>query len=290
MMEGEEDREKLFLEKLGLSEDVKNALSDKEKPLDEVVNLYTSNFTNLTKQTYINNWDEDRVGQIKKEAQIGTYNAVEKKVSEILGLKSENYKDVDKGRLEKMLQDAATHYNSTIEDLKKVGKSGGADEVTVQQLKDQLTQANQRLEELKELEEGLPTKLDAVRKEVQDKYFISQSTHSAIDKIENILPGIDKDIIMMVLDKIAILEVEEDKSGKPTIAIKDPTTKAPYKSSPTANYTNLSLFVQKEILEKKNWIAKQNTTNTPPANNGGGEGSGGKKQWKIHKNAQNATK
>ena len=288
MMEGEEDRGKLFLDKLGLSEDVKNALADKDKPLDEVVNLYTSNFTKLTQQTYINNWDEDRVGQIKKDAQIGTYNVVEKKVGEILGLDSSNYKDVDKGRLEKMLNDAATKYNSTISDLKKsVGSKKGVDDITVQQLKDQLAEANGKLEEFKGLKEGLPSQLEAAKREIEDKYLVNSAIHTAIDGIENIIPGIDKEVIMMVLNKTALLEVERDDNGKATIAIKDPSTQAPFKSSPTANYTNLSLLIQKEILEKKNWIAKQKTTSTQSTTN---TGEGGKKQWKIHKNAQNAIK
>lgn len=289
MKEGEEDRGKLFLDKLGLSEDVKAALNDKEKPIEDVVNLYTNNFTELTKKTYINGWDEERVGSIKKQTQIGTYNAIEKKVSEILKLKSEDYKDIDKGRLEKMLTDAATYYNSTIEELtKQANKKGGGDLETINQLKSQLQTANTQITELTASIEKHPTELEAAKRSVEDAFFLDTHINSEIEKIENILPHIDKDTIKLHLQTKAKLAVERGEDGKiKSVSISDPSTNTPYKSSPTANYTNLSLFVQKEILEPKGWIAKQN----PKGDKGGVDpikGDKGKKVWKLHPNAEKA--
>ena len=51
-----QDRNKLFVDALGLNPDVLNLLNDATKPMGEVTEAFTNSFTELTKQKYLQDW------------------------------------------------------------------------------------------------------------------------------------------------------------------------------------------------------------------------------------------
>lgn len=288
------DREKEFLQALGLSDDVKNLINDSEKDLTEAVNAFKTGYSSLLKNQHGDDWRKEHEEALRKQYQIGTYNTVEKKVAEAFGLNPEDYKDIDKGRFEEMLKGVSSKYQAQIEEAKKAAedwkKKVGKDAPAMEQLQTQLETANKELEELRKLKEELPTQIEAAKKEVVNGYFKKEQLRSTLDKLRSenkIIDAIDNDTIMLMVNNIADFGVNE-KDGKPTIAIYEKGTTKLLKRTETANYQDIANLVVEKILTPKNWMKKSNSKQTPTITTKTEDK--GRKGHYVHPNALKASK
>lgn len=292
MKDGEPSRKEQFLNRLGLSDDVLKMLEG-EDDIEETVKRFKSDFESLTKKNYLENWDEETKNKIISETQLGTYNRVEKLAAKTLGLSLEEFKDVEKGRLEHMLNAAKKNYELSIEDWK--GKASKAKDLpALQQMEDQLATANAELEELRKLKEDVPNLVESARKEVLNNMFRKDQTRNILAQLRKdnkIIDHIDDDTIMMHLNNVAKLDVVE-KDGKSVISILDKNTGKPIMRSATDNYKDLGLLVVDKILAPKNWIKKSNgkPNDNPIVEDGNGGNNGGKKKYTINQKALDAAK
>jgi hypothetical protein len=262
MKEGEEtkpSRKDLFIQQLGLSDDIMAQLSNEEANMEEVVSKFKNDFGGLLKQTHVDAWDKEKEENIIKNTRIGTYNSVEKKIADSLGLSLDDYKDIDKGRVEHMLKAAKKSFDLNVEEW-KTKASKAKDLPALEQYESQLKTANEELERLRNLEKDVPNQIAQARQGLLHDIYRKDHLRSVLGQLRKdnqIIDHIDDDTILMHLNNTAILEVTE-KDGNQSIIIKDKRTEKPFMRSTTDNYKDVGLLIVDQILSPKNWVKKSN--------------------------------
>jgi hypothetical protein len=261
MKEGEEkkpSRTELFIQKLGLSEEIQKQLANEEANIEEVVGKFKNDFGGLLKQNHYEKWDKDKEEEIIKNTRIGTYNSVEKKIADSLGLSLDDYKEIDKGRVEHMLKAAKKSFELNVQEWKtKASKS--KDLPALEQYEKQLKAANEELKELRKIKEDFPNQIALAKQGLLHDIYRKDHVRTTLSKLrkENqIVDFIDDETILMHLNSVAILEVAE-KEGEKSIAIKDKNGK-PYMRSATDNYKDVGALIVEKILGPRKWVKKSN--------------------------------
>lgn len=285
-------REQLFLQGLGLSEDVQKILNDPDQDITQAVSTFKDSFSGVLKQTHLSQWDEDKKNALIKETQNGSHMAFQSKLLKTFELDAEQFKDVDK-KTEAILTAAQKKYIDQITGLKK--KMEGLGDASAKQLQEQLDTRNQQytdlekqVAELKKLQDDLPNIKQQIIQAERDRAWVEIEVAKAVDQIENKNAAASLNLINLLLSQSAKLEVTRDEQGNKGIMIKNAQTDAPFMRTETDNYKDLTKFIKTEILEKNKLINLQN----PPSDNGGQGGNpapqskGGRKQNAIHPNAQ----
>lgn len=294
MRDGEDpkpSRTDQFISALGLSSDIMEKLNG-ETDMKEVVSDFKNSFSGVLKTNFSEDWKKENEENLRKQTQIGTYNVIEKKLTEGFGLDADQFKDIDKGRVDAMLKAAKANFEKQVSEWKdKAAKS--KDLPALEQYEAQLKAANEELKELRKIKESLPTQIEQARKGVLNDMFKKDHVRGVLSKLrkENkIVDYIDDETIQMHLNAMADLSVVESE-GKQAIRINQKGTEKFIMRSNTDHYKNVELLVVDKILSPKNWVKKSNG----PSEGGGtdmGKDKGGQQggRFKINKKALNAGK
>lgn len=284
-------REQLFVQALGLPDEVQKALQDGDKDITEVVGQFKQSFGGILKQTHLQNWEEEKKSALVKETQTGSHAAFQSKLLKAFDMDADAFKDVDK-KTEAILQAAQKKYAEQITELKT--KLDGKTDASTKQLQEQLdlrnneyNTLNSELEELRKLKEQLPTIKQGIIQQERDRAWVAEQVAQAVDKIPNKNAAASLNLINLLLSQTAKIEVQHDDKGGRNILIKNAVTDAPYMRTETDNYKDLGQFIRSEILERNKLINLQNPpsdqTAKPIINT---NGQSGKKANTIHPNAQ----
>jgi len=272
MQEGEDQtpeqpiksRNDLFVEGLGLSEQVKESLMNNETTIDEVVKSFQGSYSNLLKATHQTNWDEERKNALITETQAGSHNAFQSKLLKKFGLDAEKFKDVDK-KTEAIINAASENYQNQLKELKT--KLENTSDATSQQLEKQLETRNAEfktlqteLEELRKFKEEFPNIKEQILSTERDRLWTQNQIAQASDAIQNKNSAASLNLINLLINQVATVEVIRDDKGQKSIVIKNKATDAPFMRSATDNYKDISVFITEEILKKNKLINLQNPT------------------------------
>lgn len=262
---------KELLLKLGLSNEDIQAIETDQTKIDEIATSFTSKFENSTKERYKSLWEKENAENYQKTASIGVYNKIEPEVAKVFGLEYDQYKNIDKDRLKKMLSDAKASFEAKVQEAEKKASEGK--DQNVLQLQKQLEELQADYKRLKEIEESMPSKIEQERQAIKKEYTIKDVVNRALTAVQpKLIDVITPDIVATLLEKKAKLDVIFDNDGTPKVQILDPQTGTLAKRSNTENYTDLALFIEEQILKGQNWLKmqKQGGGNDPqPKPNGG---------------------
>lgn len=233
-----------FIEKLGLDEETRKALDNDEANVEELVSKFTESFG----ATLLERKGKELKETAKREGQLATYSQVENKLlqemQELAELNSDSYKDVQKGKFEKILGDAKAKIKEKLVQAK--GDGAGKDALKLQE---QLEEVNKQLKEYQQKVSGFDTEIETAKDAIRSEYFVKNELTKALSKIDN--ASVPVEMIEAYVDKIATIEAVKDDAGKRKLVIKDKSGNV-FAKSKTANYSTLQEFVDEEIMKKMN--------------------------------------
>lgn len=265
-----QDRNKLFVEALGLNSDVLNLLNDATKPIGEVTNAFTSSFSQLTKQNHLQDWETNNKDQLTKTVQTGTHNALQSKLAKAFPFL--NVEEIQK--MEKPTAAMIEAIKARHEELKSSGDSS-ADQI--QQLLDaangKIEELSPELERLQAIEANIPSLKQELLKGFEDKLWVGNEIDKAITSIENINQGVQPQMLKTLLTNMVDIEVKTGDNGVKSYDMKDKNGKLILKT-PTSPYLKLSELIKDKILVPNGLINQQNPppqqdNNTPQQNSNG---------------------
>lgn len=233
-----------FIEKLGLDEETKKALDNEETNIEELVSSFTESFG----AALLDRKGKELKETAKREGQLATYAQVEAKLmqemQELAELNSDSYKDVQKGKFEKILVDA----KAKIKEKLAQAKSDGAGKDALK-LQEQLEAVNQELRGYKQKVASFDSELEAAKEGIYSEFFVKNELTQALAKIQN--STVPVAMIQAYVSSIAQLEAVKDEAGNRKLVIKDKSGNV-FAKSKTANYTSLEEFIDEEIMKKMN--------------------------------------
>ena len=243
---------KALLGNLGFSDDSLAKIEAGELSLEDAKGQYIQGFENSVRGRLGKEVEERKKAEIFK----AVHSKNEKLVCEKLGLNYDDYKDTeDRGRVERILEDAAKKYNQQIEDVK--GKFKGVDETKLKELENSYEKrlgetAKQYEERIAEIQNQLNAELNQKKQIIVDNYKNSARTNF-LKSIEN--PAFD----FPVMEKIVAFEAQkygidiEEVNGEKVAFMTKEGTKVAHPEKPQSNLTYKD-FV--EIVAKENNFVK----------------------------------
>lgn len=291
MREGGEDapetsRDTLFLNALGLSDEVKAILQDKEQDISSAVDKFKESYSGLLKSTYQQQWQDEAKDALIKDTQNGSHMAFQSKLLKTFQLDADKFKDADK-KTEAILQAVRGKIDALNDKL-------GSKDPAAKQLQEQLdllngqySEAQGELEKLRKLEQDLPTIKEQIIQGERDRAWTEIEVAKALESIENKNAAASLNLVQLLLSQTAKLEVQTNEQGNKSILIKNKVTDAPFMRSATDNYKDLAQFIKSEILERNKLINLQNPPSTPSGTPPSSDHKGSDKpKNRIHPNAQ----
>lgn len=232
-----------FIEKLGLDEETKKALDNDETNVEELVSKFTESFGSAL----LERKGKELKESAKREGQLATYSQVESKLlqemQELAELNSDSYKDVQKGKFEKILTDA----KAKIKEKLTQAKSDGAGKDALK-LQEQLEEVNKQLKEYQQKVSTFDTDIETAKDAIRSEYFVKNELTKALSQVQN--SSVPLDMIEAYVERIATIEAVKDEAGNRKLVIKDKSGNV-FAKSKTANYTDLKEFIDEEIMKKK---------------------------------------
>jgi hypothetical protein len=253
-----QDRNKLFVDALGLNSNVLNLLNDATKPMGEVTEAFTNSFSELTKQNYLQDWEVNNKDQLTKTVQTGTHNALQSKLAKAFPF-------LNVSELQKMEKPTAAMIEAIKARHEELKQNGDSSAGQIQQLLDaangKIEELSPELERLQAIEANIPNLKQELLKGFEDKLWIGNEIDKAIASIENINQGVQPQMIRTLLTNMVQIGVKTGEDGVKSYDLKDNNGKLLLKT-PTSPYLKLSEIIKDKILVPNGLINQQNP---PPA-------------------------
>ena len=270
-----QDRNKLFVDALGLNSDVLNLLNDATKPIGEVTEAFTSSFSELTKQNYLQDWEVNNRDQLTKTVQTGTHNALQSKLAKAFPFL--NVSELQK--MEKPTAAMIEAIKSRHEELKQNGDSSAGQ---IQQLLDaangKIEELSPELERLQAIEANIPNLKQELLRGFEDKLWVGNEIDKAIASIENINQGVQPQMLKTLLTNMVEIGVKTGEDGVKSYDLKDKNGKLLLKT-PTSPYLKLSEIIKDKILVPNGLINQQNPPPVPEGPAAKQNSNGAVKGW-----------
>ena len=270
-----------FVEALGLPTETIEALGKENADFKAIATGYTEKIGASSVERQRKTLEEAAKAEAEKNANFSVWNNAEKKFAAAFGIDADKYKDMTKGRYDKMVEDQ----KAAIEELKtnyEAAKKNDVSGAKFAQLNDQLKAANEQLALLKKYkEEEAPKALEAAKKEAVSKYLGQAKLAGAIADIKEKMTNVTPEVIQVLFESMATFDVNFDAEGVPSVQILNKKGEL-FARSATENYTDVGLFITEKILGPNKWLKQQMDAPKPPTapasngnnNNGSGNGNG----------------
>lgn len=256
------DRNKMFVESLGLSTDVLAMLNDQSKPISEVLNAFSTGYKSLVMQSNKTAWDEANSQALIKTTQTGTHNALQSKLGKAFDF-------LDMSALQATEKPTASIIEAIAAKMEELKNSGDSSINEVRQLLEASNLKNKELvpelERLKGIEASIPELEKKWTQASESKIWLNHEIQKAFSSFENVSDTANLDIAKAVLAPICDISVIVGQDGKRTHEIKDKSG-ALLKRTETDIYHNLADLMKDKVFAPLKWINQQNPP--PPGDNG----------------------
>lgn len=251
--DGEENKAAKLLQSLGFSADDLAKIEAGELSLEDAKSQYTQSFETSIRGRIQKEVEEKKKSEIFNAA----HSKNEKLVCEKLGLNYDDYKDTEaRGRVERILEDAAKKYQLQVEEVKNQFK--GVDQDKLKEVENsyqkRLTETSEQYEaRVNELQQQLDAELNQKKQIIVDNYK-SSIKHNFLKSLEN--PAFDFDTMNKLVEfesqKYGI-EIEEVNGEKVAFMVNSDGAKVAHPKKPQANLTYKDYI---EIIAEENKFVK----------------------------------
>lgn len=261
------DRNKMFVESLGLNPEALAMLKDNTKPIADVIKHFSTGYKNLVMQSNKTAWDEANSAALIRTAQTGTHKALQGK----LGKAFDFLNMTELQATEKPTAAIIAALAAKMEELKSNGDG------SVNDLRQLLEASNLKnkgftteLDELRIIKASIPDLKKKWTQDSESEIWLNSEKQKAFSSFKNLSKFADLATVEALLAPICDISVVVDQDGKRTHEIKDKQG-ALLKRTETDIYHSLAELMKDKVLVPRGFINQQN----PPPGGGTPPGGGG---------------
>ncbi len=269
------DRNKMFVEQLGIDSATLALLNNPEIPIGDVSKSFTTNFTGVVRQSHTTTWNDENTQALTTTIQTGTHKALQGKL-----LKA--FPDLDATALLATEKPTAAILEAIAADYEKLKNSGDSSVGDLRKLLEDSNLKNKGFEEeftkLKAIAASIPDLQKQWTQDSESKIWLNSQKAKALSSFENLAKHVDLGVIEALLAPICDISVVIGQDGKRTHIIKDKQG-AILKRTETDIYHSLADLIKDKVLVPMKFINLQNPApeggnGQPPQNNNNNNSSG----------------